>query len=109
MAISGAAAASRAAPEGGTVRLTAGVVNGALDIVAEDSGSGMPAQIEAFLAEPGSPAPIVDGAGLGLWVARKMAAELGGALTASRSPLGGALVRISVPLRARYEDLAHVA
>ena len=80
-----------------------------LEVTVEDSGSGMPPQIAAFLAEAGSPAPIAVGTGLGLWVARKMAAELGGSLTTDRSSLGGAFLRIVVPLRRQPPELAHVA
>ncbi|MBZ0227964.1 MAG: HAMP domain-containing histidine kinase [Bauldia sp.] len=99
----------RAAPEGGRVVLAACVVDDRLEVTVEDSGHGMPPHIAAFLAEEGSPAPIVEGTGLGLWVARKMAAELGGALTVGRSALGGAAVGVVVPLRRRSPELAHVA
>ncbi len=101
--------ACRAAPEGGRVILSARIANDRLEITAEDSGPGMPPQIVAFLAEADSPAPIAEGTGLGLWVARKMAAELGGSLTADRSTLGGAFVGISIPLRRQPQELAHVA
>ena len=99
----------RAAPEGGKVILSARVTGERLEVTVEDSGAGMPPQIAAFLAEEGSPAPIAEGTGLGLWVARKMAAELGGSLVADRSSLGGAFVAIVVPLRRQVPELAHVA
>ena len=101
--------ACRAAPTGGKVILLARVVGERLEVTVEDSGSGIPPQIAAFLAEAGSPAPIAVGTGLGLWVARKMAAELGGSLTTDRSSLGGAFLRIVVPLRRQPPELAHVA
>lgn len=101
--------ACRAAPEGGRVMLSARVAREQLEVTVEDSGSGMPPQIAAFLAEDGSPAPIAEGTGLGLWVARKMAAELGGSLSADRSSLGGAFVGIAIPLRRQPSELAHVA
>lgn len=101
--------ACRAAPEGGRVRLVAAVADDRLDISIEDSGAGMPAQVVAFLAEEGSPAPIAEGTGLGLWVARRMARELGGSLSVERSVLGGAAVRIIVPLRQQKAEFAHVA
>ena len=99
----------RAAPLGGRVRLAAKADGSHLEVTVEDSGSGMPAHVAAFLAEEGAPAPIAEGAGLGLWVARKMAAELGGSLVTGSSGLGGALVGIRVPLRRPLPEYAHVA
>jgi signal transduction histidine kinase len=63
----------------------------------------------AFLAERGLPAPIGAETGLGLWVARRMATELGGTLVAERSSLGGAHLRITIPLRGEARELADVA
>ena len=62
-----------------------------------------------FWPKAGSPAPIGAETGLGLWVARRMATELGGALVAEDSPLGGARLRMSIPLRVETGELAHVA
>jgi signal transduction histidine kinase len=101
--------ACRASPEHGTVALTAAVADGCLQIDIDDCGPGMPSQIAAFLADGDLPAPIARGTGLGLWVARKMARELGGTLVADRSPLGGARVRLEIPLRLQSGELAHVA
>jgi signal transduction histidine kinase len=101
--------ACRATPEGGQVALSAWAESGRLEIVIDDEGPGLPAQMIAFLAEGGSPAPIGAETGLGLWVARRMATELGGALVADRSPLGGARLRMTIPLRIEPGELANVA
>ena len=42
-------------------------------------------------------------------VARRMAADMHGRLVADRSPLGGACVRLSVPLTPEDAELSHVA
>lgn len=89
--------ACRAAPENGRVALAAGLANGALVIDVEDSGPGMPPFVAAFLDDATSAAPITTG--LGLWMARRMAAELHGSLIADRSALGGARVRLTLPER----------
>jgi signal transduction histidine kinase len=94
--------------DGGKVMLTARVESDQLQIAVDDSGPGMPANIVAFLEEKGAPGPIA-GVGLGLWVARRMAAELGGRIGAGASPLGGASVRLTVPLRLGRRELSNVA
>jgi signal transduction histidine kinase len=91
------------------VALSASVDGGTLAIDIDDSGPGMPAHVAAFLADTAAPAPIVDGSGLGLWVARRMAAEIGGTLTAETSALGGARVRLTVPVVAEEKELSRVA
>ena len=101
--------ATRAAPEGGKVAVLALVEAGRLEIAIDDSGPGLPEHIAAFLAGGGSPAPIAAETGLGLWVARRMATEMGGTLAAGPSPLGGASLRMTIPLPASTGVLAHVA
>ncbi len=101
--------ACRAAPEEGTIRVAARSAGDGLTIDIHDSGPGMPPEVLAFLSDPGSPAPIASSTGLGLWVARRMAAEMHGKLVADRSPLGGAYVRLTVPLTIEDAELSHVA
>jgi two-component system, OmpR family, sensor kinase len=101
--------ACRATPEGGQVALSAQAETGRLEITIDDSGPGLPDHMVAFLAERGSPAPIAAETGLGLWVARRMAAELGGGLVAAHSPLGGAQIRMTIPLQVEAGALADVA
>jgi signal transduction histidine kinase len=101
--------ACRAVPEGGRVALAARHAEGCLLIEIDDSGPGMPGDVVAFLSESGAPAPVASTTGLGLWVVRRMAAELGGSLAADRSRLGGARVRLTLPLRAAPVELPDVA
>ena len=100
--------ACRAVGDGGKVALTATAEGDLLQVEVDDSGPGMPANVVAFLDEKGAPGPIA-GVGLGLWVARRMAAELGGRISAGTSPLGGARVRLTVPLRVAAREMSHVA
>jgi signal transduction histidine kinase len=101
--------ACRAAPEAGRVALSATVLGESLTIAIDDSGPGMPAHVAAFIADASERAPIVDGSGLGLWVARRMTSELGGALAVETSHLGGARVRLTVPFANRAEEFSRVA
>ncbi|MBN9022487.1 MAG: HAMP domain-containing histidine kinase [Rhizobiales bacterium] len=100
--------ACRAVGNGGKVALVASVEGGLLRIEVDDSGPGMPANVVAFLDEKGAPGPMA-GVGLGLWLARRMAAELGGAISAGPSPAGGARVRLSAPLRGAAGEMSDVA
>jgi signal transduction histidine kinase len=101
--------ACRAAPHGGRVEVCARIEAGRLEIAVDDSGPGLPDHIKAFLADGGSPAPVATESGLGLWVARRMAAELRGSLAAESSSLGGARVRLSIPIHVDAGELADVA
>jgi signal transduction histidine kinase len=100
--------ACRAVGEGGKVALSASVEGGSLRIAVDDSGPGMPANVVAFLDEKGAPGPIT-GLGLGLWVARRLASEIGGTITAGTSALGGAGVLLTAPLGGAKAELPHVA
>jgi signal transduction histidine kinase len=100
--------ACRAVGEGGAVALSASIEAYDLRIEVDDSGPGLPAKVIAFLDENGAPGPVA-GVGLGLWVARRMAAELGGRISAGTSPLGGAAVWLFVPLKNANAELPHVA
>ncbi len=101
--------ACRAAPDNGAIRVAGRVGSEGLAIDIDNSGPGMPPEILEFLSETGSPAPIASSTGLGLWVARRIVAEMQGRLVADRSPLGGAHVRLTVPLTIEGSELSHVA
>jgi signal transduction histidine kinase len=100
--------ACRAAPDGGRVTLSAQQYGPSLTIDIDDSGPGLPSHIRAYLAEESVPAPVADGSGLGLWIARRTAAELGGSLAVAPSRLGGARLRLTVPVP-EEKELTHVA
>jgi signal transduction histidine kinase len=101
--------ACRAAPEEGTIRVGADVRGEGLLIDIHDSGPGMPSEVLTFLNDAGTPAPITSSTGLGLWVARRMIVEMHGRLIADHSPLGGAHVRLAVPLAIEGAELSNVA
>lgn len=98
--------ACHASPEGGTVSLHAAAAPGALVIAVADQGPGLPpAALQAIEAgAAGRMVPERDGLrrGLGLWTAARLAARLGGALTAHSAAdggqeEGGAVVTLTVP------------
>jgi signal transduction histidine kinase len=101
--------AIRAGRRGG--RVTVGVELGAsmVTILVDDDGPGLGASPDAMFepfrrgsASPSDAAPRGAGVGLGLAIARRIAASHGGQLTAVTSPLGGARFRLALP--ARYDQ-----
>jgi signal transduction histidine kinase len=89
--------AGDAMPSGGRLRIATRGADGALELVVEDSGPGMPEAERARLAR-GEPA---SGPGIGLDLSRELVALHGGALAADTSPaLGGARLTVRLPLRA---------
>jgi signal transduction histidine kinase len=98
--------ACRAVPQQGRIALSAGVKDDHLEITVDDSGPGLPAMVAAYLDSAERSAPIVQGGGLGLWVAVRVAADLGGRIVHAKSPFGGARLRLSVPLRMELSNVA---
>lgn len=97
--------ACAAAPEYGQVALNAEVVGEVLAITIEDSGPGLPQSAAAILTDGDVPAPIGNGSGLGLWMVRRLATELNGTIALSKSPLGGARICLTIPIKqANVED-----
>jgi signal transduction histidine kinase len=91
--------ACSAVPENGTVSVTAQVDSTELRVDVADSGPGLPDHVTAFLCDPAAQSPMPGTAGLGLWVAKRMASEIGGTLTAGRTTLNGASLSLCVPRR----------
>ncbi len=95
--------AVRATRPGDTIALGAALRahDGALELVVEDSGPGIPAhEREAALrrfARPG--ARDADGSGLGLAIVKAVAETHGGAIAIEESALGGARVAVVLPAR----------
>ena len=90
---------TRSAPEpAGHVRVTAAEEDGRLLIRIADNGPGLPerAQARLFQAFSGSQRP--DGAGLGLAIARELAAGHGGGLALVSSSAAGATFELALPL-----------
>lgn len=80
-------------------------------ILIEDSGPGVPSEVEARIFEPFfTTKPIGTGTGLGLAIAYSVVKAHQGAITIGRSPLGGASFKIAVPLtEAMGEEAATTA
>jgi signal transduction histidine kinase len=101
--------ALQASPAGGRVRFEAAAADDRLKVEIHDQGSGFSAEARAvLLGAAGKPAPIGDGAGLGLWMTRRLVQDLHGDVSLEPSPLGGALVRVTVPL-IQPQDMRDVA
>jgi PAS domain S-box-containing protein len=72
--------------------------DGVVEIVVGDSGPGMsPEHIAALPFETTKP----DGTGLGLYLVRTCVENHGGSMSVGRSPLGGAEIRLRLPLNRR--------
>ena len=72
--------------------------DGVVEIVVGDSGPGMsPERIAALPFETTKP----DGTGLGLYLVRTCVENHGGSMAVGRSPLGGAEIRLRLPLNRR--------
>ena len=80
------------------LRMEAGVEDGQLVLQVLDAGEGFAPAILAQLGKPYNSSKGRPGGGLGLFLVVNVARTLGGAVTASNRPQGGALVRLSLPL-----------
>ncbi len=88
--------ALQASPDGARVSVAAAEEDGRLVITVRDRGPGVPEGDEERIFEPFYTTR-VRGTGLGLAVARRIAALHGGTLTAHNHPQGGAVFRLAVP------------
>lgn len=101
--------AIQASPEAGELIFLATVEAEELLLEVHDQGSGFNAEAEATLSgETSKPAPLGEGPGLGLWMTRRLLQDLRGRATVGVSHLGGALVRVRIPL-STVEELRDVA
>lgn len=94
--------ASSATPEGGTIGLTVSVKEAGLSIEVRDQGAGMPPRARAILmgeTENALPAE----AGLGLWVVRQIANEIGATIEISDRDPCGSTVLILLPAKINEE------
>ena len=98
-----------ASPDGGTIDLRIACAQDCLELEVADQGPGLPPHAQAVLAGTrDAPLALVEGRGLGLWITRRMVAELGGTIDYRRTDQGGALVRITLPI-GRSVEARHVA
>ncbi len=97
--------AVHATPSGGTIKVEIGTSSNSIEFSVFDSGPGIPegamsSIFERFYRVPGTPP---GGMGLGLWLARNIVELHGGKISASNRPEGGAVIVISLPLKAQPE------
>jgi signal transduction histidine kinase len=94
--------AARHAP-GARVVVTAGEVDGAVRIVVEDNGPGIPESDRARVLLPGvrGSNALGDGRGLGLYSATRMMAGQDGALSIETADSGGTRIVLTLPLAAQ--------
>lgn len=90
--------AAAATPEGGTIHVIAAQTDRDLKIEIRDQGSGMPKEARETLTGPESPGSPANSKGLGLWVVRQIADELGASVSVDRSDAAGARIELRIPL-----------
>jgi two-component system sensor histidine kinase RegB len=89
-----------ASPDGSTVRLAARAHDGHLTFTVQDRGTGMAPDVLERAAEPFfTTKPPGAGLGLGLFLTRTLAEQLGGHLTLESAQGGGTVARLELPLR----------
>ena len=87
-----------AMPRGGTLRLSATLSNGQVQIMAEDNGAGMKPGVLARAQEPFFTNKLPGaGTGLGLAMARRFAGQSGGGLQIRSAPGQGTAVTLGLP------------
>lgn len=92
-----------AARYGSRVEVKASRRSGAIEILIDDDGPGIPADqredvFKPFFRAEGSRNPETGGVGLGMTIARDLARSHGGEIFLADSPLGGLRVRVRLPL-----------
>lgn len=96
-------------PPGSQLAFVSAVEGECLLLEVHDQGPGFSPEARAvLLGETNRPAPIGEGGGLGLWVTHRLMQDMRGEVAIATSPLGGALVRVTIPLGAK-EELRDVA
>lgn len=100
--------ALQASPTGARVHFGASASGDQLDLSVHDQGPGLSPDARAVLDGVGKPVSSGDGSGLGLWMTRRLVHDLGGRIAVETSPIGGALVRVIIPLVA-VEEMRDVA
>lgn len=97
-----------------TVSFEAAATQDGIELEVRDQGPGMPRAILDYINAPLSqPAPLAPRSGLGLWMVKRFAYEVGGQLEATTRACGGTSVRLKIPERkkpfAKTQELSHVA
>ncbi len=92
--------AIEATPRGGTVRLTTGptVVKGLVQLLVDDSGPGVPADLQGSIFDPFfTTKPVGQGTGLGLSLVYGIVEDHQGTIQVADGPLGGARFQVQLP------------
>ncbi|MBA4220674.1 MAG: sensor histidine kinase [Methylobacterium sp.] len=100
--------ALQASPTGARLHFGASASGDQLELSVHDQGPGLSPEARAVLDGVGKPVSSGDGSGLGLWMTRRLVHDLGGRIAVETSPIGGALVRVTIPLVA-IEEMRDVA
>lgn len=98
----------------GTVSFQAAATENGIELEVYDQGPGMqPAILDYINAPVAQPVPVSARSGLGLWMVKRFAHEVGGVLEATTRPCGGTSVRMKIPERKQPStntpELSHVA
>ncbi len=84
----------------GSIKLTTLEADGWISVLVEDSGPGIPEDIQSTMFEPFVTTKEVGrGTGLGLYVTREIIESMGGRISYLKSNLGGALFRVDLPVK----------
>ena len=94
-------------PGGGEVRISAKLVDHAVEIDVEDCGPGISAEIRGQLFQPFVTHGKKTGLGLGLALSRQTVLDHGGDMWAGAGSSGGARFQIRLPIPAAVAELAH--
>jgi signal transduction histidine kinase len=86
-----------ASPPGSVVRVDAWVEGGRLVLVVEDSGPGLDDAYADILLGRDATLPIGGAGGLGLWMTRRVVADIRGSITLATPGGGGTRIRVEVP------------
>lgn len=87
-----------AMPDGGTLTINTGVVDGEVVLRFEDTGVGLPDNAERVFEPFYTTKDPNDGTGLGLAICREYVEELGGTIIASHGTDGGAVFSVQIPV-----------
>ncbi|MFZ2099856.1 MAG: HAMP domain-containing sensor histidine kinase [Oricola sp.] len=90
--------AAAATPDGGHIGLHIVSTESALDITIADQGRGLPDTAKAILEYDSKSVP-AEGQGLGLWIVREIASDLGAVITVTGNPNGKPAINLSIPRR----------
>lgn len=90
--------AAAATPDGGRIGLHIGSTRSALDITVTDQGDGLPDAAKAILERNGKTVA-KEGQGLGLWIVREIANDLGAVISISGGPDEDSAIYLSIPRR----------